>query len=527
MDIYTSIQNTLAKKNINITVGNMYDMIEVWKSWYRGNVNDFHYYNMKLADGTTCECERLTMNMAKKVSEDFAKLLWSEKVQINLSTKKATKQLWSILDNKKNNFSITFPQFIEKTCALGTGAIIEYKENGETVIEYIDADLIIPYEYTNSYVNGMITINQFVRNENNKKVYYTHLTYHDYTDGVYTKRNELYKCGTANSLGKEIDFASLFPDVQNPVVYETDTPHFQILKPNIVNNFDLQSPMGISVYANQIDKLKALDVKYDSFMNEFELGKKRILVDKTAIKSSLQANDDGTITNVSYFDKNDKVYQAINGMEAQPVKEIDFKLRHQEHIDSINADLNYLSAGVGLGQDYYNFTSSGAKTATEVVSENSDTYRTKVHYQIIIKDVVYDLIKSICFLEGITTADINIVFDDSIIEDENALIERGLKLYQAKTISLETFMSKYLNYDDDQIADEKEKMFSDLQNIIDMLDNNVIDKEKAITLLFGDTIDDSEKLRIIANAGEVSEPATPVEENNNNEDNNQEQNVNE
>ena len=59
-------------------------MMAIWKSWYRGNVNDFHYFQMKMADGTTKQCERLTMNIPKKVCEDFAKLLWSEKVQIKL-----------------------------------------------------------------------------------------------------------------------------------------------------------------------------------------------------------------------------------------------------------------------------------------------------------------------------------------------------------------------------------------------------------------------------------------------------------
>ena len=123
----------------------------------------------------------------------------------------------------------------------------------------------------------------------------------------------------------------------------------------------------------------------------------------------------------------DEAYVAINGMDGQPVKEIDMTIRHQEHIDSINADLNYIGSGIGFDPNYYSFSDKGLKTATEVISDNSDTYRTKVHHQIIIKDVLYDLIKSVCFLEGIETKSINIVFDDSIIEDKNAEIERGLK----------------------------------------------------------------------------------------------------
>lgn len=512
MELYNSIQNELSKKNINVQVGNMYDMMAIWKSWYRGNVNDFHYYNATLADGSTIKCERLTMNMPKKVCEDFAKLLWSEKTEITLDNKTKTKKLWDVLDSKKNNFSVSFPIAIEKAFALGTGCLVEYKVNGETIIEYIDGDNCIVYENTNTYITGFITVDQFSRGMGSKKMYYTHLTYHEYKNGVYTKYNELYASKNESNIGREIDFASMFPEVENPVIYETDTPHFQFIKPNIANNFDMNSPLGLSIFANQIDKFKALDIKYDSFANEFELGKKRILVDRSAIKTTPVVDTDGNVTNVSYFDRNDKAYVAINGMDGQPVKEIDMSIRHQEHIDSINADLNYIGAGVGFDPNYYSFSDKGLKTATEVISDNSDTYRTKVHHQIIIRDVLYDLVKSVCFLEGIETKSINIVFDDSIIEDKNAEIERGLKLLDKNIISKETFMTKYLGYDESQVAEEKEKIMTDLTYVIQMLDSMVIDKEKAIDLLFGDSITNDEKLRMIANGGEIGEPIIDEED---------------
>jgi len=508
--LYESIQNELSKKNINVQIGTMYDMMAIWKSWYRGSVNDFHYYSAKLADGSTTECERLTMNMPKKLCEDFTKLLWSEKVQITLDNKTKTKKLWEVLDSKKNSFSISFPIAIEKAFALGTGCLIEYKVKDETIIEYIDGDNLIVYENTNNYISGFVTVSQFCKGEGDKKLYYTHLTYHEYDGKEYLKYNELYVSKGKDSLGKEVLFEEMFPKVENPYIAVTDTPHFQFIRPNIANNFDMSSPMGLSIYANSIDKFKAIDMKYDSFTNEFELGKKRILVDRTAIKTAVNVNVDGSISNVSYFDKNDKIYVAINGMDNQPAKEIDFTLRNKEHIESINAELNYLSAGTGLGQNYYSFDGASMKTATEVVSENSDTYRTKVHHQIVIKDVLYDLIKAVCYLEKIDVKDINIVFDDSIIEDKNAEITRGLLLLDKNVISKETFMIKYLGYDESQVEEEKASIMEDLSYIIQMLDASIIDKEKAITLLFGETLEESEKLRMIANAGEISEPNEPV-----------------
>lgn len=457
--LYQDIQSQLSKKGINLVVGDIYDMMAIWKSWYRGNVNDFHYFNKKMIDGKVKKCERLTLNMPKKLCEDFAKLLWSEKVQINLDNKANTEQLLQVLNSKENNFKVNFPNFLERVFALGTGVTVEYKKDGKTIIDYIDGDVVLPFSYMNSYINGLITVSRWETGSESDKRYYTHLTYHQFKDKKYIKMNEIYVSSVDTLLGRELDFKEEMPNVEEYKTYDTDNPHFQVWKPVIANNFDTDSPMGLSIIANQIDKFKAIDIKYDSFNREFLTGKKRILIDRTAVKKKAEPDPEtGNVNYVSYFDVNDEVYVAIDGMEHQPVKDIDFKLRYQEHIDSINAELNYLSSGSGLGQNYYSFDGQGVKTATEVVSENSDTYRTKLHHQIMVQSGLEGLVKAICELENIPYTSVNIAFDDSIIEDENTLINRGVMLYQSKVISLEKFMKKYLHYNEAEIQEEKKKI---------------------------------------------------------------------
>jgi A118 family predicted phage portal protein len=179
----------------------------------------------------------------------------------------------------------------------------------------------------------------------------------------------------------------MFPDMKETEEIETEAPRFQIFKTNMANNIDMDSPMGISVLANSIDRYKSIDMKYDSFYREFKLGKKRILVDPTAMKASMQSDENGNVRNVQYFDVNDEAYVGVNGMENQPVKDIDFSLRTQEHIDSINMDLNWLSSNLGFGNNFYKFENGGLRTATEIISENADAFRTKVHYDIIVNNV--------------------------------------------------------------------------------------------------------------------------------------------
>ncbi len=224
----------------------------------------------------------------------------------------------------------------------------------------------------------------------------------------------------------------------------------------------MSSPLGISIFANSIDRFKAIDLKYDSFSREFVLGKKRILVDNTTLKAKAIPNENGKIDYVQQFDANDEVYVAVEGMEKQPAKEIDFTLRTKDHIDAINAELNWLSSNVGLGENYYKFDGVSVKTATEVISENSKAFRTRTRHLINVNDVVYDLVRAICHIEGIDASDIVITPDDSIITDKNAEktlalmeVQQGLKSKKSYLIKFEGMTEQQAQEELDKINEEK------------------------------------------------------------------------
>ena len=464
MELYNNIAEVLSKKNINVVVGNIYDLMAIWRQWYRGSVNDFHYYTERI-NGKDVELERLTMNAPKKFTEDISKLLWTEKTKIELSNQKATKRLWEVLDSKENGFTTNFPNFIEKMLALGTAVTIEYKdEKGKTLIDYIDGDVILPYKFTNGCIKGLVAVSRFVEGKDRKKQYFTHLTYHEFTGDMYLKTNELYVSKTENELGKQIDFEIKFPNIKEDEIIRTTNPYFQVFKTNLANNFDTNSPMGISTFANSIDRFKAIDTKYDSFNNEFDLGKKRIIVDQSALKGKMETDSDGNTRFVQYFDKNDRAYQAINAEMKEPVKEIDMSLRYKEHIESINAELNWLADNMGLGNDWCKFDGIGIKTATEVISENSKAFRTRAHYLSIINDAVYDLIKAICELEGIKTNKITIIPDDSIIEDKNAEQMRAQQEVNMGLKSKKTYLMETKGMSEEEAEEELKRIQEEKQN---------------------------------------------------------------
>jgi len=191
----------------------------------------------------------------------------------------------------------------------------------------------------------------------------------------------------------------------------------------------LDSPLGISVYANSIDQLKGCDLVYDSYMNEYVLGRKRILVPITMAKMQMQK--DGQTNPV--FDPNDTVYYQMPNDRDSDLKltEVDMSIRATEHEQGIQRCLDILSLKCGMGTGRYQFNSSGVKTATEVISDKSDLYQNRQKNALIVRAAIINMIRAVSFLDTGAEVEATVNFDDSIIEDTNTTIDKNIKLVQA------------------------------------------------------------------------------------------------
>lgn len=398
--------------------------IELWRSWYEGNVRSFHNY--KVYNGVKrVNVKRRSLGMAKKICEDWADLLFNEKVSITTDNEATNKRLQDILDD--NDFWILCNQGVEKTFALGTGAFVcgvenlttdengGYIQDGEarTKIQYLTADKIIPLSWDNLH----ITECGFVDTQIEKGKTITQVSVHKIDDdGNYIIINKFFE-GDKNNLKS-------LPDRDYTFKTLSDLPWFEINKPNICNNIDVESPYGISVFANSIDVLEGIDVAYDGLVNEFILGKKRIFIDKSLTKvSSIDGTEQAT------FDFNDVTFYALpegfNEENSIGLKDDTQPLRVADFNGGIQMKLNLLSAKGGFGQTYYKFENGAVSTATEVVSENSQMFRKIKKHEIILDACLTDLVKIISYIETTFVGnpmeynDIIIDFDDSIIEDKD------------------------------------------------------------------------------------------------------------
>lgn len=401
-----------------------------WLDWYEGYVKDFHHYTVYNGIDMVGK-DRYTLGMAKTICEDWANLLLNEKVKI-YTGKKFDKQLEKVFDY--NNFRVKGNQLIELVFALGTGAFVEYLDaSGEVVIDYIRAGMIFPLSWDNGYVNECAFGS--MRERDGKKQYYIQI--HKLSDkGTYIIENHIVDAESGNDL--ELD-EGMLPEVDTGI----DIPLFQIVTPNIVNNIDLDSPYGISVYANAIPQLKGCDIVYDSYINEFDLGKKRIMVPISMAK--IEMGKDGVARPV--FDKNDTVFYALPGDRNSEGKldTFDPQIRADEHDKGITKALDLLSFKCGMGTGRYRFENGTVKTATEVISEKSDLYQSLKKHEIVLESALKGLVKAIGRLKGVKIEDVNIDFDDSIIQDKESERQTDIRDVSIGALGLDEYRAKWYN----------------------------------------------------------------------------------
>jgi len=381
------------------------NLVILWRDWYKGKHSTFHDVNV--SSGVINYSDRIKqMNMGKKIAEARADLIMNEKVRINID-ERLQEEFEATLN--ENNFWVMGNRSVETAAALGSAAWVIYEKNKKVSIDYIDPEMIYPL----SVYNGKITECAFASVFYEKGKSYVYLCAHFLEGDGYRIENKYYEV-LNNSIGKQVP-AENFKVA--PVV-NVSQKRFFIVSPNIANNLIDGSPLGISRYANSIDTLEVLDIIFDSLDKEFILGRKRIMVGS----ETLAYDGKNPIPTFNLREKIFNVFSLSGNENKSLIQEIDMKLRTGDHVGAIELCLNMLSSACGLGVDYFSWTKNGGvRTTTEVISANSDLYRSVQKDENLLEIELKGLINAIYEIKGWSIdTEIKIIWDDSIIQDENA-----------------------------------------------------------------------------------------------------------
>lgn len=454
--------------------------IFIWKNIYKGFYRPWHVIAAPTIKNEKAERHVFRMNTAKAICSEIAGLVWGEECDVHVSINgfKSDEEHPDPLNDfahevlKDNAFSEKMQEDVEQGCALGGSAIkvwreIRHDSNGKEVegtekirIGYAMADQFIPLTWDNAQVYEGV----FISRQAKKGWYYTRLEWHTWDGMTYTIRNELFRSemqkGTNGDsqdiLGIRVPLAEMYPYLDEETVVPVGESLFSYWRTPIANNLDDNSPLGMSVYGNALETLHALDICFDSFVSEFRLGKKRIIVPSRLIKTVV---DPETGAMRRYFDATDEAYEALatDNPEDLKIQDNTVVLRVEEHVAAINAFLSILCLQIGFSAGTFTFDEhTGLKTATEVISENSKTYKTiktiQNQIQAAIKKTIDNIINVAVLYdmeyEGQKIAqliapgyEVSVMFDDGVTQDRQTNINEGVMLVGAGLLSKKKFLT--------------------------------------------------------------------------------------
>lgn len=361
-----------------ITSGNMQKAIQNWMLIYKG---DPEWVNEE--EGIK------TIKFAKFICGEIARLATlAIDVTFDGTRKKYMDQFW------ENSVKGRIREWTELMCACGT---VILKPNGTGV------DLVTPDRFEiisldgNHYITGIV----FQDTHEDGEDHFTKLEYHrfftasvrmpdseEYYDTTYYSiSNRAFVSKNAGEIGKPIDLSMTIWSGLQPDVHITkksgdkiNSMLFGLFRMPSLNDIDLNSPLGISAFADAIEELKDLDIAYSRNAEEIKDSRRMVMIDDKLIQKPAYKDEKGNTVRPQV--KLPKYFKAVAGSDQnETYHEINPQLNTDTRKSGINQQLSLIGVKCGFSNGYFVIDEkTGMITATQVESDDRRTIQ-------LIKDV--------------------------------------------------------------------------------------------------------------------------------------------
>lgn len=437
-------------------------------SYYQSKFDDVEYTN---TDGDRKHRKLNHLPIARTASKKIASLVYNEQAEITADDDTLNDFLNDMLGNDR--FNKNFERYLESCLALGGLAMRPYVDGDKIRVAFIQAPVFLPLQSNTQDVSSAAILTKTIKSEGKNNVYYTLVEFHEWVtkDGdtygstkdksLYRITNELYKSRTDSTLGECVNLSELYPDLEPvTVLKDLSRPLFTYLKTPGMNNKDINSPLGLSIFDNAKTTIDFINRTYDEFMWEVKMGQRRVLVPEQMTQLKVQ-DEQGNITFKRRFDVEQNVYMqvAAGNMDSGNITDLTTPIRSSDYISAIAEGLKLFEMQIGVSSGMFTFDGQGVKTATEIVSENSDTYQMRNSIVALVEQSIRELCVSMCELGkavGLYNGaipeldDISVNLDDGVFTDRHAELDYWAKMVAAGLAPKTMAIEKTLNVTEEQ-----------------------------------------------------------------------------
>lgn len=448
-----------------------YSRIQHNLTYYQSKFDDVEYIN---SEGDVKRRKFNHLPIARTASKKIASLVYNEQAEITSDNKSVDEFISYTLDNDR--FNKNFERYLESGLALGGLAMRPYVDGDRIRVAFVQAPVFLPLQSNTQDVSNAAILTKAIKSEGRKNVYYTLVEFHEWVtaDGkeqgstkdksYYRITNELYKSDISDALGQRVNLSELYPDLEPVTMFkDLSRPLFTYLKTPGMNNKDINSPLGLSIFDNAKTTIDFINRTYDEFMWEVKMGQRRVIIPEQLTKLTAQ-REDGSITFKRRFETDQNIYTQLGGgdMDANSIKDITTPIRSNDYITAISEGLKLFEMQIGVSAGMFSFDGKSMKTATEVVSENSDTYQMRNSIAALVEQSIKELCVSICELGKATglykgeipeLEDISVNLDDGVFTDRNAELAYWMQMVSAGFAPQRLGIQKTLNVSEEEAKD--------------------------------------------------------------------------
>ena len=398
--------------------------------------------------------------IARTASKKIASLVFNEQAEIKVDDATADKFIQEQLDNDR--FTKNFERYLESCLALGGLAMRPYVDEDRIRVSFVQAPVFLPLQSNTQDVSSAAIVTKTLKTEGQKTKYYSLIEFHEWTKDSYTITNELYESESKTRIGQRVPLSMLYEDLEETVILNGLTrPLFTYLKPPGMNNKDINSPLGLSIFDNAKTTMDFINTTYDEFMWEVKMGQRRVAVPTQMIKTEYDTNGE-KVTVKREFETGHNVYEQFDSGDMDKgigITDLTTDIRSDDYIKAINKGLSLFEMQLGVSAGMFSFDGKSMKTATEVVSEQSDTYQMRNSIATLVEQSLKELVISILELAKVynlytgeipTMDEISVDLDDGVFTDRNAEFDYWSKMVASGFAPKVMAIEKTLNVTEEQ-----------------------------------------------------------------------------
>lgn len=348
-----------------------------------------------------------------------------------------------------DDFSSRLDDEFETALAFGGMMFKPYLSHGKIQIDLIRADCFVPV----AFVGKTMTSAVFVSKKNVGNACFTLIEYHEFNaeNCTHTVKNRVCKSLNSEIIGWECPFNEV-PEwsglVREITFTNVEKPLFSYFKVPSANDIDLDSPLGVSVYARAVDLIRQADEQWARIEWEYESKETALDVSMDMIKENALPK------------RKNRIYRKydVDNLDGNFYNVFSPEIRDSAQFNYFNRILQRIEFNCGLAYGTLSDPQTVEKTAEEIKTSKQRSYTQVSAIQRNLETAINDLFYAVSVyakIGGISSENAEIVctWGDSVLEDTDKEFQRRLQMVNAGILTKEKFVSWYFHCDENQAND--------------------------------------------------------------------------